>query len=273
MADVALVAGASEATPLDYVVPGAQEIIPKAATASYDGSGAAGSFVPTLIIRAPNGAILAACPVADPLAAGASADVSWFPRGGVAKTTPPVTTGPLYFAGMNSTGGVIVSAGDYITIQQIPFNPDEVYPNYASNDGSTFDTPGTYYSRNPGLGINILQPGVYLVLGSASEAAGPGVQLRTSCSSVSGGNNGDPLLTGYDGGLMPGTAIAGDGSTWFDTSNLQAKGLYYLDESALPSWVGLTTVLPIGLNWDVGDHAVFVVRLGDIGIFPPNGFD
>lgn len=80
MADVALTAGGIETTPLEYTIPGAQEIIPKACTAAYDGSGAGGPFVPTLLIRAPNGAVLAACPVGSTVAAGASADASWFPR-------------------------------------------------------------------------------------------------------------------------------------------------------------------------------------------------
>jgi hypothetical protein len=81
MADVALVAGETLATPLDYLIPGAQEIVPKAVTAEYDGSGAGGDFVPTLIIRAPNGSVLAHAPIGSALTAGASADVSWFPRG------------------------------------------------------------------------------------------------------------------------------------------------------------------------------------------------
>lgn len=82
MADVALLAGGTVEAPLEYTIPGAQEIIPKSATATFDGSGAAGSFVPTLQIIAPNGTVLASCPIATTLAAGASADVSWFPRVG-----------------------------------------------------------------------------------------------------------------------------------------------------------------------------------------------
>lgn len=79
MADVPLVAGGAVDAPLGYVVPGAQEIIPKSITASFDGTSAAGPFIPTLQILAPNGAVLAACPVSTSVAAGASADVSWFP--------------------------------------------------------------------------------------------------------------------------------------------------------------------------------------------------
>lgn len=79
MADVALLAGGALPAPLPYVIPGAQEIVVKAATATFDGSAAAAAFVPTLQIVAPNGTVLASCPASSPVAAGASADVSWFP--------------------------------------------------------------------------------------------------------------------------------------------------------------------------------------------------
>lgn len=87
MADVPLVAGGAVDAPLGYVVPGAQEIILKSVTATFDGSGASGDYVPTLEILAPNGMILASCPVSTPVVAGASAFVTWFPRGGVATST------------------------------------------------------------------------------------------------------------------------------------------------------------------------------------------
>lgn len=88
MADIALLASQADDAPLGYQVPGAQEIILKSITASFDGSGAAGAFIPTLQIIAPNGAVLAACPVSTSVAAGASADVSWFPRGGLGGSAP-----------------------------------------------------------------------------------------------------------------------------------------------------------------------------------------
>lgn len=84
MADIALLAPGTDAAPESYEIPGAQEIILKAVTATYDGTNASGDFIPTLQIIAPNGSILASCPTSTPVAAGASADVSWFPRSGVA---------------------------------------------------------------------------------------------------------------------------------------------------------------------------------------------
>lgn len=89
MADIALLAPGISETPEGYTVPGAQEIILKAITATFDGAAAAGSFVPTLQILAPNGAVLAACPTSTAVVAGESADVSWFPRGSVSAGSGP----------------------------------------------------------------------------------------------------------------------------------------------------------------------------------------
>lgn len=113
MADVPLLASESKAAPLDYLVPGAQEIIPKSITASFDGSGAGGSFVPTLVILAPNGAVLAACPMNTAVAAGVSVDVSWFPR--VGASTIGVGNG-LQFAGPSPVYGP-VNIGDSLDVE------------------------------------------------------------------------------------------------------------------------------------------------------------
>lgn len=112
MADVTLTTGGAKATPLAYTLPGAQEIILKAVTASFNGAGAAGSFVPTLQIVAPNGAVILSCPVSTTLAAGASADVSWFPRGGLgggAGGSPLDTTDGV--TSVNPTSELLIGAG------------------------------------------------------------------------------------------------------------------------------------------------------------------
>ena len=77
--------------PLDYVVPVASDIQPLAITASFDGTSAVGSYVPCLEIIAQSGAVVAYCPLDTTVAAGVSADVSWFPwrRGIATSVTPP----------------------------------------------------------------------------------------------------------------------------------------------------------------------------------------
>lgn len=78
MPDVALLAQAVTDAPESYQVPGAQEIIVKSVRAAYDGSGAAGDFIPCLRVLDPNGNPVAECPITTKVTAGASADVSWF---------------------------------------------------------------------------------------------------------------------------------------------------------------------------------------------------
>lgn len=110
MADIALLAPGVSDAPEGYQVPGAQEIIIKAVTANYDGSSAAGSFIPTLQVIAPNGAILASCPTSTAVVAGASADVSWFPRSGVASGGGG--GGSIQFDTDNEGGWLDVTAND-----------------------------------------------------------------------------------------------------------------------------------------------------------------
>ena len=79
MADIAIRASATAAAPRDYTIPGAQEILPKAVSATMDGTGAAGQWFPCLQVLDPGGNVMFSAVSADPLSPGASADVSWFP--------------------------------------------------------------------------------------------------------------------------------------------------------------------------------------------------
>ena len=76
--NVVLIARATEAAPKDYVVPAAQEIEPLVVRADVDGTGAAGSFEPTLQVLSPAGDVIVSVPAAT-VAAGGSASVTWAP--------------------------------------------------------------------------------------------------------------------------------------------------------------------------------------------------
>lgn len=84
MPDVTITALSNDAAPTDYDVPPAQEIVVKLASAMFDGSGASGDFVPVLEVVSPDRKVVGSFPIGAALAAGASAFVSWFPRGGAA---------------------------------------------------------------------------------------------------------------------------------------------------------------------------------------------
>ncbi len=69
-------------TPQSFLVPGNGQITPRAIYAHYDGTSAAGSFKPALKVTSDGGKLVGIYPIssADTVAAGASAEVSWFPR-------------------------------------------------------------------------------------------------------------------------------------------------------------------------------------------------
>jgi hypothetical protein len=79
VADASILDPSIAPAPKGYLITGSQEIVLKSVTGSFDGTGAAAAFVPSLQIIDPSGFIVATFPVTTTLAAGGSADVSWFP--------------------------------------------------------------------------------------------------------------------------------------------------------------------------------------------------
>lgn len=67
------------AVPLDYPVPSSGELVPLMVRATVDGTSAASSFYAVVQIIAPSGQIMGSA-LSGSIAAGASADVTWFPR-------------------------------------------------------------------------------------------------------------------------------------------------------------------------------------------------
>lgn len=90
MADDAIVNTTVVTGSKDYTLTGVQEMLVKAVRASIDGSGAAGQYIPTLQMLAPNGTVMWSAELASPVAAGVSVDMNWFPGagGGGATVTP-----------------------------------------------------------------------------------------------------------------------------------------------------------------------------------------
>ena len=105
-ADTLIVRDGPVVAPLDYNQPAGSEIVPVCATASFDGTGAAGSFVPTLEIIAPDGHVVARCPIGSSIAAGASADVTWFPGVAAAPASSGAGSGPAVLFDTTTSGVV-----------------------------------------------------------------------------------------------------------------------------------------------------------------------
>ena len=75
-----LVTGVASA-PATFRIPGNGQITPRAIFAHYDGSSAAGTYVPALKITSDGGELVGIYPLrSTTLAAGVSADMSWFPE-------------------------------------------------------------------------------------------------------------------------------------------------------------------------------------------------
>lgn len=103
-ADALIVRDGPVSSPLEYQVPAASAIIPLCVCAAFDGSAAAGSFIPALEILTPDGHVLAYCPLGLTVAAGGSAIGTWFPGGALTAAAAAVlpTTETLF---LNSTVG------------------------------------------------------------------------------------------------------------------------------------------------------------------------
>lgn len=113
MADIGLQFVATINAGQAYTVPQAQEIILKSVRASYNGASAAGSFVPMIQIVAPGGLIVSECPLGKTLAAGASADVSWFSNGGLTTSLDTTNTGATVT--VNPTTELLIGSGLTLT--------------------------------------------------------------------------------------------------------------------------------------------------------------
>ena len=113
---------AGGAAPFDYTIPPSAELILKAVSATVDGSGAAGAFLPTLIIESDAGEIVAESDAPE-VAAGATTRASWFPfvgaQAAAAASTWQGTLAAEQFVGTTQTvnaGAQIIVSWDEIKV-------------------------------------------------------------------------------------------------------------------------------------------------------------
>jgi len=88
VADQVLTRDGPVSVPMDYTVPQGGELMPLTVRATLDGTSAATSFYAAVQIIAPSGRIMASA-VSTAIAAGASADVTWFPWRRVTQAATP----------------------------------------------------------------------------------------------------------------------------------------------------------------------------------------
>lgn len=110
---VQLVVSHVSAAPLDYVVPSSLEAVPLVASAVYDGTAAAGPWLPAVEIYSDSGNLVARSIVDTAVAAGSSAEVTFAPflrpGGGAANPTVVNDRGDLILLGW----GVFTETTDF----------------------------------------------------------------------------------------------------------------------------------------------------------------
>ena len=153
MADAQIVSSAVTAAPSVYELTGSAEFTLKAVNAHFDGSGAAGSWLPCVeIVSDSNHIIARACDQAVMVTAGDDAEVSWFPGvkhagGGSATTDFPflILTGQTKNVPNPPSGD-----SDHAKFKAIP-----VWTNALSEWAFTLDAGGFIKQ------INVNGPGLY----------------------------------------------------------------------------------------------------------------
>lgn len=233
MPDVQILAPGTSAAPLDYTVPGLQEILVKACSASFNGAAAASSYVPTVQLVAPSGIIASSCPVNTTLAAGASADASWFPGISTTSTTPPVGQVRLVydFTVTGAAKASINSASDGAFAGAFPtdLNYLEVFLTGRTDHapGAPFVVPdGVSFTFNSDAGAN------YTRVAIASSVGGtPGQVQAVGQSSIDGVLAGSTAAANYSG-LCRMFIPNYNGTTFFKITEFTA---WAADNTAAPS--------------------------------------
>jgi hypothetical protein len=170
-----LVAGPpSHAAPSTYKLAPSEAFIPESVTATFDGTGAGGSFFPTLSVYSQDGKLLARCP-ATSIAAGDSAEVTFAPLLRAAQAAAAASAG-LSVASIDRQS-VNVAAG-------AAFQPVDT-PDFWTNDSTTYSHDSTGSAGHSG-GILINTQGVYLAWAwaQAKVPGGGGAEPNTSWISV-----------------------------------------------------------------------------------------
>lgn len=189
MPDVSIVNQTVTAAPGDYIVPGAADLQPKAVRAAMDGSGAATSWLPALQLLDPAGHVMwTAVDTSSPVAAGGSADVSWFPD-------------------VSHSGGATFGAS-WITIfdTAVSVNSGGGYTSYDFTAGTAYTNDSTTFTIAAGTGLHINSKGWYAQIAQMDwdiSAAPAGVaEMRSGIPNISNAMHGtDTFLDYFSGGV------------------------------------------------------------------------
>jgi len=222
-----LVAGIASA-PATFKIPGNGQIRPKAVYALYDGSGAATGFQPALKITSDGGVLIGIYPTTATVAAGGSANVSWFPGlGGGSGGALQAFLGARIQAGSTQTIATVTNTD--LVYQTVYFDTDGMANLAADNRKLTVNTAGLYVvvcetvwawtAASSGRRINVvIQNGLYSSGGIPTQFQSSDSRMPIWTADGTGGPT--PYTTNTSVGLFQ--AATGD---FFSSGCYQASGV------------------------------------------------
>lgn len=185
MADTQVLPTGTLTAPGDYVLPAAQVLTIGAVFAHFDGTGAGGSFVPTLDIISDSGHTILSVPQDTTIAAGSSAEASWAPflkaAAAGAGAAPNLPMANAY----DGSSHAITGAGTHM-----PVNAN----NFFTTDSSFFDTASQVIGGTTFIGVRFLKVGIYAAFTIATFTGltvGDAINFSTDAEP----GNSNPFLT------------------------------------------------------------------------------
>lgn len=212
--DIQRLVTGSAAAPAQFTIPGNGQMQPKSIFASYDGTAAVIPFIPALKITSDGGKLVGIYAATTQVAAGGSADVSWFPWRRLKASSPTPSPNPLgtvwaWYDFSDATTLTVDGASKIQTVRDKSGNGHDVA------QGTPANRPGqtTINALNAGLfasslGTNLFggpfapglpEPYTVFVVNTLTAAAAPGYNP----GSVGGSQLGSQILIQTDVNSRP----------------------------------------------------------------------
>jgi hypothetical protein len=242
-----------EPAPADYPVPDTAELLLKSVRATFDGSGAAGPFVPLLRIISDAGSITDEIPQDVTVAAGASADATWFPHVAAAPQSAPAPGTGLTWAYLSSSSTTTIGTTGTTVI-----NPGSA--RFYTSDSGTFDV-----HQNAGIGnawgIRFLAQGHYLIFGNAQPTTKPATGAQYELVEQSTGGADSSYFAGLKQLIFPAGGLTDQGDV--DLNILQTASVALSGLPTAPLVYGIVVTGTMGSTFHAGICFVVVKLDGD----------
>lgn len=260
MASVPIRSTAVVAAPKDYAIPPSQEIILLSVTASFVDNGAAGDWLPAVVILDQNGnALVRAVDQGVKVTAGSDAEVSWFPGVKPSPMAGPTPSGSglvvanLYQSGFGPT---YPATGGHVFC----FDTTYASPQMDSTDTSVLDTATTTaFNGNNVWSIVINAVGTYAFFATWNvRATDPGVTSSLLSWDTTGGVGPSTFFQGRYG--------AAPNDTWENSATGAGTGELFLHQWFLartgqtPVYVTTDTVIQ-GAGNVIANPSIYAMQL------------